>query len=333
MSISNLFIVGAGFTRAVFHSAPLNKELLCQIVGSKDDSTLRRVWAEYGSTETDIERLLTRFDLDLMTHSSRLDGRFGETERDAISREIAEFVNRFRFKKDVEWLHPFLDQTLEKKDVIISLNYDCFLEGFLDSHEAWSPNGGYGDIGNASDGLDDSPLDNPRNIRILKIHGSESFRLVRFLNEPESMSVGAIINEQLFPRSGKNKHFKFSGEVGPYVIAPSFMKQFMVDLQFLLVEAIRCAERARNLIIIGCGLRPEDNHLWLVVSSFMKSEELEKKRIFIVSPNASDTKKKIKEFWGRKTWGRNARAEEKLIAIDSDFESGLPRLTDALRQA
>ena len=79
MSISNLFIIGAGFTRAVFHSAPLNKDLLCQIVGSKDNSTLGRVWAEYGSTETDIEMLLTRFDLDLMTNNSRLDGRFGKT--------------------------------------------------------------------------------------------------------------------------------------------------------------------------------------------------------------------------------------------------------------
>jgi len=107
----------------------------------------------------------------------------------------------------------------------------------------------------------------------------------------------------------------------------------MVDLQFLLVEAIRCAERARNLIIIGCGLRPEDSYLWLVVSSFMNSKELEKKRIFIVSPNASDAKKKIKEFWGRKTWGRKARTEEKLFAIDSGFESGISRLNDALQNA
>jgi len=334
-SISNLFIIGAGFTRAVFPAAPLNNDLLCQVIGSKDNSTLGRVWAAYESTESNIEVLLTRFDLDLMTNNGRLmikNDLFQKADRDAISREIAEFVNRFRFEKDVEWLHPFLDQTLSNKDVIISLNYDCFLEGFLDSREAWSPNGGYGVIQNAGNGLDDSPLDNPRGIQILKIHGSESFRLVRFQNEPESMSVGAIINEQLFPRSGKNKHFKYIGEVGPYVIAPSFLKQLIVDLQFLLVDAIRCAESAKNLIIIGCGLRPEDNHLWLVVSSFMNSEELEKKRILIVSPNASGTKEKIKKFWARKTWGRKARIEEKVIAIDADFESGLPRLNNALRQ-
>jgi len=129
--ISNLFIIGAGFTRAVFPTAPLNNDLLCQIVGSKDNSTLGRVWVEYGSTEIDIEMLLTRFDLDLMTKTSC----FSKADRDAIGGEIAEFVKRFRFQKDVEWLHPFL-QTILDNDVIISLNYDCFLEGFLDSYSA-----------------------------------------------------------------------------------------------------------------------------------------------------------------------------------------------------
>ena len=330
--ISNLFIIGAGFTKAVFRDAPLNCELLGAVIRSKRNSTLEQVWKEYGSQKIDIEMLLTRFDLDLMTNNN---SRLGKEERDAISSEIAEFVSRFRFQKNVdfEWLRPFIQTTISDNDVIISLNYDCFLEGLLDFHKAWTPKGGYDVIQNAMDGLDDSPLDNPRNIRILKIHGSESFRLVRFENERESMSVGAIINEQLFPRSGKNKHFTYRGEVGPYVIAPSFMKQFMVDLQFLLVEAIRCAERARNLIIIGCGLRPEDSYLSLVVSSFMNSKELEKKRIFIVSRNASGAKKKIKEFWGRKTWGRKAQIEEKLIAIDSGFESGISRLNDALQNA
>jgi hypothetical protein len=98
MSVSNLFIIGAGFTRAVFPSAPLNNELLYQVVSSKNNSTLGRVWAEYGSRETDIEMLLTRFDLDLMTKTSC----FSKTDRDAISGEIADFVKRFRFKKDVE---------------------------------------------------------------------------------------------------------------------------------------------------------------------------------------------------------------------------------------
>jgi SIR2-like domain len=324
MSISNLFIIGAGFTRAVFPTAPLNNELLCQVVGLKNNSTLGRVWAEYGSKEIDVEMLLTRFDLDLMTKTSS----FSKADRYAISGEIADFVKRFRFEKDVEWLRPFL-QTIADNDVIISLNYDCFLEGFLDVHEAWTPNGGYGDIEPASKGLDDSPLDNPRGIRILKIHGSESFRLVPFHDRPESMTLGVVVNEALFPVSGKNKHFGYTNNAGPYVIAPSFMKQFMVELQLLVVEAIRYAKSARNLIIIGCGLRPEDNHLWLVISSFIKHKEWEKKRIFIVSPHASDTEEKIKKVWAN----RSIFTKRNLIAIDSGLESGLSRLNDALHDS
>jgi hypothetical protein len=323
MSISNLFIIGAGFTRAVFPTAPLNNELLCQVVGSKNNSTLGRIWAEYGSGNIDVEMLLTRFDLDLMAKSTC----FTKADRDTISAEIAEFVKRFRFKQDVEWLHPFL-QTIADNDVIISLNYDCFLEGFLDVHGVWTPNGGYGDdVQNASEGLDDSPVDNTRGIRILKIHGSESFRLVPFRDRPDSMTVGAVVNDELFPVSGKNKHFGYSN-ARPYVIAPSFMKQFTVELQFLIVEAIRCAESAKNLIIIGCGLRPEDSHLWLVISSFMKTKEWEKKRIFIVSPRASDTKERIKEVWVHR---RIFSKGNLLIAIDSGLESGLSPLNNALR--
>jgi hypothetical protein len=318
--ISNLFIIGAGFTRAVFPTAPLNNELLAQVVRSKCNSTLERVWKEYGFSEIDIEMLLTRFDLDLMTNNSR----FGKAERDTISREIAEFVSGFRFKEDVPWLHPFL-QTVSENDVIISLNYDCFLEGFLDFHGAWSPKDGYGVIENAM--LDDSLPDNQRNIRILKIHGSESFRLVPFHDKPGSMTLGAIINEELFPRSGKNKHFGYRADAGPYVIAPSFMKQFMVELQFLLVEAIRFAESAKNVIIIGCGLRPEDSYLWSVLTSFMKPKLWKKKRTFIISPHASGTKEKIKKFWA----DRNIFTQQSLVAIDLDFKSGLSHLNDALQ--
>jgi hypothetical protein len=183
-------------------------------------------------------------------------------------------------------------------------------------------------IENASQGLDDSPVDNPRGIRILKIHGSESFRLVRDQRTQE-LSIGVVVNDELFPVSGKNKHFRYMNSAGPYVIAPSFVKKFMVELQFLLVEAIRCAESARNLIIIGCGLRPEDNHLSLVTSSFMKNKEWKEKRILIVSPHASRTREKIKKAWGAHGVIFTKR---NLIAIDSGLESGLSQLNDALRE-
>ena len=142
--------------------------------------------------------------------------------------------------------------------------------------------------------------------------------------------MGVVINEELFPRSGKNKDFGYSSRLDtrPYVIAPSFMKQFMVELQFLLVDAIRFAETARNLIIIGCRLRPEDSYLWLVLSSFMNTKSWKKKRILIVSPHASELKQKIEKFWA----DRKIFTQRSLVAIDSDFESGLSRLNEALQE-
>jgi hypothetical protein len=248
MSISNLFVIGAGFTKSVFPEAPLNDDFLTQVVGSKpDDSPLGKVWSKYGSSN--IETLLTRLDLDLLAGTSD----FSEDDRNAVSGQLADFVSRFRFKQDVEWLCPFTE-IISDNDVIISLNYDCFLEGFLDFHEAWSPKGGYHIIENALS--DDSLPGNQRNIRILKIHGSESFRRSAFLDKPESITVGLRINSALFPRSGKNIDFGCRPDDGAYVIAPSFTKQFNLELQYLLLDATRFARVARNLIIIGADCAP-----------------------------------------------------------------------------
>ena len=320
--IKNLFIIGAGFTKAVFPDAPLNDEFLGQVVGPEpNDSPLGKVWSEYGPL--DIETLLTRLDLDLLARKSY----FSEDDRNAVSNQLGDFVSRFRFKQDVEWLRP-LTRIISDNDVIISLNYDCFLEGFLDFHGVWSPKGGYHHHVISTDPWDDSLPDNPRNIRILKIHGSESFRRSSFLDKPESLTIHVSIDSALFPRSGKNIHFGSLRDEGPYVIAPSFTKQFNVELQFLLLEATRFARVARNLIIIGCGLRPEDSYLWLVLTSFIYNPRWRKKRTFIVNPHASNTKERIENFWGRKIFNH-----QNLVAIDLDFKSGISRLENTVRDA
>jgi hypothetical protein len=313
--IKNLFIVGAGFTKAVFPDAPLNDEFLSQVVGPEpDDSPLGKIWSKYGPLN--VETLLTQLDLDLLTGKSH----FTEDDRNAISNQLGHFVSRFRFKQDVEWLRP-LTRIVSKNDVIISLNYDCFLEGFLDFHGLWSPKGGYHDRVISTGIWGDSLPDNPHNIRILKIHGSESFRRSSFFNKPESLTIDVSINSALFPRSGKNIDFRSMRDEGPYVIAPSFTKQFNVELQCLLLDAIRFARVASNLIIIGCGLRREDSHLWLVLTSFIYNRRWRKKRTLIVNPHASKTKERIETFWGRKLFN-----DQNLVAIDLDLKSGISRL-------
>jgi len=313
MTIMNLFIIGSGFTKAVFPNAPLNDDLLTQVVGRGPDcSPLGQVWSEYGLPN--IEMLLTRLDLDLLVRKSR----FSEGHRDAVSKQLAEFVSRFRFKDDVPWLRPLL-RIISDNDVIVSLNYDCFLEGFLDFHEVWTPKDGYHIIENEL--CNDSLPNNPRNIRILKIHGSESFRRSAYADKPEWLTIGLRINAELFPRSGKNISFGCRPDDGAYVIAPSFVKDLNVELQALVVDATRFATSARNLIIIGCGLRLEDNYLWLVLTSFLYNSRWAEKRIIIVSPHASETKTRIENFWARKIFN-----QQNLITIDSNFQAGIVEL-------
>jgi hypothetical protein len=320
-TISHLFIIGSGFTKAVFPDAPLNDDLLEKIISSEpDNSLLRRIKSKYGLSN--IETLLTRFDLDLITGTSC----FKKEDLEKVNAKIAKYFSCFRFKNDVEWLHPFI-QILSDNDVIVSLNYDCFLEGFLDYHEVWSPRGGYNIIKNMND---DSLHENQKNIQILKIHGSENFRKPSFFDNPESIYIDLEINQELFPKSGENQHL-FGGmksysrskinqhllkelEPGPYIIAPSFIKQFALEIQYLLLEAIQFAKIAKNLVIIGCGLRPEDNHLWLVINNFLNDTEWKKKRIFIISPDALKKRQEIEQFWGRKIFN-----EENLFVLNAVF--------------
>ena len=250
--------------------------------------------------------------------------RFQISARNEISEQLAAFVNRYRFQNDVAWLRPIL-KVISENDVIVSLNYDCFLEGFLDFHEVWSPKGGYHIVDNMLAG---NLPDNGRNIRFLKIHGSESFRISSFFDKPESTVLSYEINSGLFPCSGKHSHLGGGIDSRPYVIAPSFTKQFVIELQYLLLDAIRFARVAQNMIIIGCSLRPEDNHLWLIVTSFLKNPAWQKKRTFIVSPDACDVKQRIERFWGRKIF-----TERNLVAIGTGLEHALLQLQDLIYEA
>jgi len=315
----NVFILGAGFTRAIHSAAPLNDDLLRQIVGSGPDSSpLGRAWAQYG--EANIEVLLTKFDLDL---SSGKNGWTGD-DRNAINAQLASYMQRFRFAVDTPWLHPFLS-LVEDNDVIVSLNYDCALEGFLDYHGAWSPKGGYVRIYNA---LDDSLPENSRNIRILKVHGSESFRLAHFIDKPEFVSVAVEINPDLFPRSGAHSRLGGGIDSRPYIIAPSFVKQFALELDYLILDAIRFAREAENLVLIGCGVRPEDNHLQLVLTSFLKTPRWKQKKLFVVSPGAADVAERIRRFFSRKIFEHG-----NLVCLTAGLKEALPDLCIRLKQS
>ena len=132
----------------------------------------------------------------------------------------------------------------------MSLNYDCFLEGALDNLGVWTPNNGYARVINP---LSDSIRQNPKNIKIYKIHGSENFVESRVdLGKRSQTSIGYRIDGSIYPVSGANSHLG-GGSDHPrtYIIAPSFVKIPHVDIAAMMLDLLKVAEAARNFLIIG----------------------------------------------------------------------------------
>jgi hypothetical protein len=290
--VNNLFLIGAGFTKAVFPDAPLNEDLLSVLCKGTQCTTLKRYYRERKTN--DIEILLTYLDLEILrpTHKQQA---LQQVRKD-IEQQLAKYFEQFRFKEEVlkenNWLE-FFTKSFNRNDAIITLNYDCLLEGVLDYYGVWSPKGGYAV-------LDNNPLlgsefpQNERNIRIFKIHGSEHFIEASGIPNREKTAIDFPVYESIYPRSGKNRHFNYGmgQEIRPYIIAPSFVKIPHEDIELMMIKALKAAASANNFIVIGCSLRPEDSFLWLLMTSFLNQPPANRK-VVIVDPCAEMIAKKV----------------------------------------
>lgn len=286
-----VFLIGAGFTKATFPQSPLNKDLL-EAISNECGRMLVKYKSKYKSD--DIEKLLTQLDLEA-TEDDEI-----KSDRQKINAEISTYFSKYRFSElgtdTPPWLETFSINILKQNDSIICLNYDCLLEGALDYYGVWSPNEGYARINNM---LSDSIPVNPKNIRIFKIHGSENFVESSVIGKnPTQTAIGFNINSSIYPKSGADKHFGGGAkEPKPYIIAPSFVKIPHVDIAAMMLDLLKVAEVARNLVIIGCGMRPEDNFLWLVLTCFLNKFLELRKRLVIISPSAGEIWKRISNYW------------------------------------
>lgn len=292
----NLFLTGAGFTKAVFPNAPLNENLLSFLCQGVPRTTLKKYHREYKNS--DIEILLTRLDLDILHPKATQQAALRQV-RKAIEQQLAEYFRRFRFDeklvKQNSWLESFAN-LFRENDVIITTNYDCLLEGLVDYYGVWTPNKGYPRL----DCPSPSCPKNPKNILIYKIHGSE-----HFIESPKASSTGVTenttigfpFNESIYPISGKSAYSDFGipDLIGPYIIAPSFIKSPHHYIERIMIDALPVASEAKNLIIIGSGLRVEDSFLWLLLSAFLEPcvPDKRRKNLVIVAPDAEDIRNKI----------------------------------------
>lgn len=292
-SVNNVFLFGAGFTKAVFPNAPLNKDLLPVLCKGTSCTTLKKYYKEHKTN--DIEILLTHLDLEILRPKHKQQIALQEV-RKAIERQLAEYFEQFRFKEEVlegnRWLESFVKLFIEN-DAIITLNYDCFLEGLLDYYEVWSPRRGYAVLENIL--LDQNSPPNSKNILIYKIHGSEHFIEAPGFPNKQKTTISFPVNELIYPRSGKNSDLRY-GMDDPkshiYIIAPSFVKIPHQDIELMMLKALKTVVSARNFVIIGCGLRKEDTFLWLLLTNFL-NQDVANRKLIIIDPYAEDIKSKI----------------------------------------
>lgn len=281
-----LFIIGSGFTNAATQgAAPLNKDLLQSIQTTAPD-TWKSLTDRYACE--DIEVILTRLDLEIL-------GDPDNTElcnlRKKAEASLSYYFKQFRYNEAIieksPWLLDFIRGAFAKNDTVVCINYDCLLEGLLDRCELWSTYDGYGKC-DAIGSVPIEPICSP--VTVLKIHGSENFHRDAVIGSQSDKAFSFTTDESIFPVSGKSRFFcqpdKGAEEA---VIAPSFVKVFPSALLCLMQQALDATIEAETLVLIGCGLRPEDTFLYQLLWRFLGT----KKRIFILDPYASDLSRRI----------------------------------------
>jgi hypothetical protein len=286
----NIYLLGAGFTKAIYSKIPLNRDLLGAIISGGAEKF--SVYHKKYMTE-DIERLLTQIDLDVFA-----DDRCRE-DRQVLQVEISAFFSDYRFSAlngvIPSWLEKFSKELLKENDSIVSLNYDCMLEGVLDYLGVWTPRDGYAGIDSFPT---DSILPNPKQITIHKIHGSENFVESEVIGKnPNQTAIGFNIDVSIYPKSGANSHLGFGFDARPYIITPSFVKIPHADIAAMMLDLLDIASNAKRLAIIGCGMRPEDSFLWLLLTRFVNVSREDRKTLVILGPSSSEIWERISNYW------------------------------------
>lgn len=270
--MKNIFLLGAGFSYDISNKEfPLMKEVN-QMVAKVVD---KEIADKYHFVEDDFEICLTRLDIDL-SHSfaspqepSKALGSLAAKRKLRENREkiLDYLVKLFSMKEKQIQMIPtaeiFINNILKKDDIILTTNYDSYLENLL-GPKRWSFHGGYGRrIRWGPIREENSSL---LNIKIFKLHGSPAFRKIWW--DPEHKGdIDLGIDKDEFPAF--HSHLGNINDEGPYIILPSFIKPIEFNaISLLYQEAIEEVKTSDRLIIIGSSLREEDYMLWFILSYF-----------------------------------------------------------------
>ncbi|NCD10803.1 MAG: hypothetical protein EOL98_15595 [Negativicutes bacterium] len=325
VNMMNLYLIGSGFTKAIFPKSPLNNELLKVLVSDRPDCAAQWLIDKYKTN--DVEIALTKLDVDIRAYGEENTELISELKglRRDIERDIGKFFSFYRATPELleekVWLKELLQFVSSNGNVAVSLNYDSVFEGALDCIGRWSPKGGYGPFQHGL--IDDSEYDESP-IAVLKIHGSTTFKIAESINALRSRAVNFLFDEYFFPVSAKDKHFGYGlGKGETYLIAPSFVKIPTVEMSYCMIDALKAASKSRNLIVVGCGLRLEDSFLTILLTHFLHQRDWQKRKIIIVDPYADKIASRIREYWG-------VNVDKCIVSIEEGIEESIKRLQDAI---
>lgn len=276
--MNQIFLLGAGFTRAVIgERAPLTNEIMPKLSISK----FPEIAEDYERTFPDIEQFISRIDLKYLHYkkiNKSLSNRFGSIREDLIA-QIVSLVDINQLYINELNSYPLLKNFIKivpNKSFILSLNYDCILDQGLYYSGRWLPFKGY-----LIPVFPHTPLQGEEKdeILLIKLHGSCNFRDPKIKQEYFNIEV----NNKIFPQIYSDINSSNSSlDKGPHVLVMSYIKQFHNGIMRLWRETISAIKNAEKLIIVGCSLREEDTFLRFALYHFGMKENNDKFFIDIV---------------------------------------------------
>jgi hypothetical protein len=284
-----VFVLGAGFTRALLPDAPLmvddygGKELLDSLQG-RELRTARWILElelEACDGKINLERMLTRlhgrmpydFNNEIVEELDFLRAKIERNFRDRLTSAMAS--GRVHSNE----LRDFARHCLDNKVNCITFNYDTLLdEALCEYWPRWNPDSGYGFLCRTSRiEIEQDIFETfPSQILLLKLHGSMNWRVP--LGQPEPYGPGAFRHHQdWYPRnpSGTVSLEEIGDSLKPrfFFVPPILTKTELVQqpiLRLLWSKAHELLFNAKRVVFIGYSMPLTD-----IATGFLFRESLQ----------------------------------------------------------
>ncbi|GEM_PF-4529895 len=242
--MKQIFLLGAGFTKAIKPEAPLTNDFMKCL----DISSFPEILEDFRDTNPDIEQFLSLIDLKYLQtkkQNESLRKRYFHIRNEVVNQIVALVgLEKLGVKREEEnsLLKRFVaDKIIPDHTCVLTLNYDCVMDQGLWLSKRWSPREGYLlSSFPIDDNLDLEEKEKPPknstldNISLLKLHGSINFKLSdpKILDDQHKIYIE--MSEELFsglhitsnPPNGTKSEY-------PFVLIPSYFKSFNNDIYIL----------------------------------------------------------------------------------------------------